>query len=148
MKRENLFVSGFLRKGWWNNLPWRTPQSTGATWLLKLLLEAGGFPLACNGTGETVPTKEYGDVLLAGMDHIPPMAWLLEKYPNLFWGMSGTINPSEWNINFPLNSARLKNNRIMIARQSLVLKKWIERYLPQYSIDEAMGMFYSRYRQD
>ncbi|MCD4762129.1 hypothetical protein K8R32_04195 [bacterium] len=147
-ERYNLFVVGALRQNWWERPQWAVPQNTFAIWDTKILSSplVKGFASECNGTGETVTTKEYGEVSLAGMEDFHAMLKIMKNNPETFrWGMIRRLIPLKWDTNFKEDPKRELAHLKKIARQPKVMKKYAEKIFPNIPFKELMDYnFFSK----
>ena len=150
IKEKQLFVVGFLRKGYQEHPAQGTPQNTGAIWSVDKLLSIGGFSERCNGAdGKTVLTEKFGEVPRAGMENIYAMIELMIKYLDDFkWAMIKEKDLPEWNTTFPTDLKRTLMVEKMIARQSKVGCEWAGILLPDLSCKEVKKALDAHHYQD
>ncbi|MCK5466045.1 hypothetical protein KAI56_00920 [Candidatus Parcubacteria bacterium] len=147
MQERNLSEVGFLRENWWEKPQWHVSQNTGKILEIKKIQNIGGFSPACNGTGKTVTTKEFGEVSLAGMEDFHAMLRTLKSDPDFRWGMIGTANPLKWDTDFPTGSERLLNHLKKVARQEAVMKEYAKQIFPELSYELVMNKLFACYHQ-
>ncbi len=148
MEQRKLLVAGLLRENWWEKTQWNMAQNTAAIWNVAALKSVDGFAPECNGTGSTVNTEEFGEVLLAGMEDFHAMLRIMKINPDFRWGMVGRENPLEWDTNFEPGSERGRNHLIKVARQAIVMAEYAKMIFPELSFSATMNRLFSRYHQE
>ena len=152
MEEKDLFVAGFLRRGYQEYPAQNTPQNTGAFWRVKYLRDIGGFSERCSGAdGKMVLTEEFGEVPCAGMENTYAMKEYYKKHKkffdrhpnNPFWAMipEEEKNLPEWNTSFPDDQERVLMVKKMRERQNAVDARWGEIVLPDMSQEEIVRVF-------
>lgn len=145
-ERHNLLVIGALRQNWWERPQWTLPQNTISIWDTEILSSIKGFASECNGTGETVTTKEYGKVSLAGMEDFHAMLRIMKNNPESFrWGMIRRLTPLKWDTDFQEDPKRELAHLKKIARQPLVMEEYAKKIFPDIPFKELMDYhFFSK----
>lgn len=148
-RERDLSVVGFMRTLWWERPQWNVGQNTACLWDTDFLKSMNYFDDKCDGSDERVETVEYGDVPLAGMEDFHAMLRMMKKYGDDFrWGMIGRIAPLRWNTQFESGSEREKNHLIKVARQYVVMRRYVEKIFPDTKFEEIMEKFFSLRHQD
>lgn len=148
-RERDLSVVGFMRTLWWERPQWNVGQNTACLWNIDTLRDIGGFDKNCDGGDETVKTPEYGEVPLAGMEDFHAMIRLMGKYEDEFrWGMIGRFAPLKWNTQFEPGSERERNHQVKVARQYVVIRRYVEKTFPDIKFEEVMEKFFSLRHQD
>lgn len=148
-RERDLSVVGFMRNLWWERPQWNVGQNTACLWNINTIRDAGGFDKNCDKGEEKVKTAEYGEVPLAGMEDFHAMLRLMNKYGDEFrWGMIGRFAPLKWNTQFEPGSERERNHQIKVARQYIVIRRYVEKIFPDMKFEEVMEKFFSLRHQD
>ncbi len=146
-EQRSLSVVGGLRQRWWLKPQWIVAQNTAALWRTESLLKIGGFSPECNGTGESVQTKDFGNVPLAGMEDFHAMIRMMKNDSNFRWGMIKRSSPLRWDTNFEPGSGREANHLRKVARQYLVMQAYVSKIFDTKNtaeFEDVMDKFFSK----
>ncbi len=151
MERHALDFVGAYRQGYWRLYQWQLAQNTACLYPTEVLQNLNGFSHEnCDGNnGATIEVPGIGKVALAGMDDFDlalRFATLFDRIPR--WGMVGRTDPFLWDINFGPDSDRAKLLQAKIARQPIVMEKWVERHFPGIAYHDFMDNFFAHRHED
>lgn len=151
MERHALDFVGAYRQGYWRLYQWQLAQNTACLYPVPVLQKLGGFSHEnCDGNdGATIEVPGIGKVSLAGMDDFDlalRFAKTFDRIPR--WGMVGRADPFLWDINFAPDSDRAKLLQAKIARQPIVMEKWVARHFPGVAYHDFMDSFFAHRHED
>lgn len=151
MERHALDFVGAYRQGYWRLYQWQLAQNTACLYPIETLCNLNGFSDEnCDGNDRaTIEVPGIGKVTLAGMDDFDlalRFAKAFDQIPR--WGMVGRADPFLWDINFAPNSDRAKLLQAKIARQPIVMEKWVERHFPGVPYHDFMDSFFAHRHED
>ncbi len=151
MERHALDFVGAYRQGYWRLYQWQLAQNTACLYPTQVLQNLSGFSHEnCDGNdGATIEVPGIGKVTLAGMDDFDlalRFAKVFDRIPR--WGMVGRADPFLWDINFGPDSDRAKLLQAKIARQPIVMEKWVARHFPGIAYHDFMDTFFAHRHED
>lgn len=151
MERHALDFVGAYRQGYWRLYQWQLAQNTACLYPVEMLRKLSGFSAEnCDGLDrQSIEAPGIGKVTLAGMDDFDlalRFAKAFDRIPR--WGMVGRADPFLWDINFTPDSDRAKMLQAKIARQPIVMEKWVARHFPSVPYHEFMDSFFAHRHED
>lgn len=151
LERHGLDFVGAYRQGYWRLYQWAIAQNTACLYPVEVLRRGNGFsPENCDGnSGTTIEVPGIGKAILAGMDDFDfalRLSKVLGHMPR--WGMVGRADPFLWDINFVPNSERAKLLQTKIARQPIVMEKYVAHHYPGISYNSLLDEFFANRHED
>lgn len=151
MERHGLDFVGAYRKRYWLLYQWQIAQNTACVYTLEMLRKISGFSAEnCDGLDrQSIEAPGIGKVTLAGMDDLDAALRYTKQSDRLpRWGMVGRADPFLWDVNFAPESDRAKMLQAKIARQPIVMEKWVARHFPSVPYHEFMDGFFAHRHED